>query len=154
MADPSFAVEPSPGAIKVWNLPHAPFGLYSEYGSSNRQLARTLECHTDAVWSLAVQPSNPRRFVSASADGTLRLWDTSLSRANLRSYILPTKPHQPQQQPVAVCFPRAPDTAFNTFFVAGFRGGQVSPSVGILYLSSFTSFALQVFAVFGIDWNG
>eukprot|EP00873_Tetraselmis_striata_P011482 jgi/Tetstr1/431746/TSEL_002235.t2 len=113
------------GTIKVWTLPQPPFGLYSEYGAAHRQLSRTLECHTDALWGLAVQPSNPRRFVSASADGSLRLWDTSLSRPNLRSYMM-SPGGASGAHPVAVCFPPALDTSFNTFFLAGFSGGQVA----------------------------
>uniref|UniRef100_A0A061S7I8 Uncharacterized protein n=1 Tax=Tetraselmis sp. GSL018 TaxID=582737 RepID=A0A061S7I8_9CHLO len=69
---------------------------------------------------------NPRRFVSASADGTLRLWDMSLSRPNLRSYTLSRSGGSEQGSlPVTVSFPNAVDASFHTFFLAGFSGGEV-----------------------------
>ncbi|XP_047530320.1 striatin-4 [Vanessa atalanta] len=57
------------GTIRVWNLPPATADPYDPYDPSVQ--GPVLREHTDAVWSLA---SAQGRLLSASADGTARLW--------------------------------------------------------------------------------
>ena len=45
-----------------------------------------LVAHTDAVWDLAVQTGS-LQLLSASADGTCRLWSPTLKSPLLNSYI-------------------------------------------------------------------
>ena len=44
----------------------------------------TLEGHTDGVWSAAFSPDG-KRIVTASKDGTARLWDAADGAADRRS---------------------------------------------------------------------
>ncbi|KAG7306007.1 hypothetical protein JYU34_008577 [Plutella xylostella] len=57
------------GTIRVWNLPPPTADPYDPYDPAVQ--GPTLADHTDAVWSLS---SSGGRLLSASADGTVRLW--------------------------------------------------------------------------------
>lgn len=58
-------------------MPSADANLYGAYSSP---LVRTFVGHSDVVWSVATHPTNTQLVVSASADGTCRLWDTSMDK--------------------------------------------------------------------------
>lgn len=57
------------GTIRVWNLPPPTADPYDPYDPAVQ--GAVLREHTDAVWSLAALHG---RLLSASADGTVRLW--------------------------------------------------------------------------------
>lgn len=59
--------------------------LYRSY-SDSENLSGMLVAHTDAVWDLAVQTGS-LQLLSASADGTCRLWSPTLKSPLLNSYI-------------------------------------------------------------------
>lgn len=59
--------------IRSWRLVPADVDKFSAYTSYN---AAPLVGHTDAVWALSAHPSAPL-LVSASADGTCRLWNVN-----------------------------------------------------------------------------
>ena len=46
----------------------------NDYFSDPNVLAATLTGHTDGVWSLAYLGGNHQQLLSASADGTVKLW--------------------------------------------------------------------------------
>ena len=46
----------------------------NNFFSDPNVLAATLTGHTDAVWSLAYLGGNHQQLLSASADGTVKLW--------------------------------------------------------------------------------
>ena len=54
--------------------------------SDSENLSGVLVAHTDAVWDLAVQTGS-LQLLSASADGTCRLWSPTLKSPLLNSYI-------------------------------------------------------------------
>ncbi|CAF4835961.1 striatin-4 isoform X1 [Pieris napi] len=63
------------GTIRVWNLPSATADPYDPYDAAVQ--GPVLREHTDAIWSLA---SSHGRLLSASADGTARLWSPRAPR--------------------------------------------------------------------------
>ncbi|CAG4974167.1 unnamed protein product [Parnassius apollo] len=63
------------GTIRVWNLPPPTADPYDPYDPAVQ--GPVLREHTDAVWSLA---SAHGRLLSASADGTARLWAPRAAR--------------------------------------------------------------------------
>lgn len=58
--------------IRCWNMPHSTVDPYDSYDPN--VLAATLLGHTDAVWSLSYLGGNHQQLLSASADGTVKLW--------------------------------------------------------------------------------
>jgi WD40 repeat protein len=58
--------------IRCWNMPHSSIDPYDSYDPN--VLAQTLTGHTDGVWSLAYLGGNHQKLLSASADGTVKLW--------------------------------------------------------------------------------
>ncbi|XP_055981679.1 striatin [Sorex fumeus] len=64
----------SDGRIQGWNTTNPNVDPYDSYDPSVFRAA--LLGHTDAVWGLAYSAAH-QRLLSCSADGTLRLWDTS-----------------------------------------------------------------------------
>ena len=54
--------------------------------TDSENLSGVLVAHTDAVWDLAVQTGS-LQLLSASADGTCRLWSPTLKSPLLNSYI-------------------------------------------------------------------
>src|SRR5262249_23714001 len=64
--------------VKVWDL-------------SNGQEALTLRAHTDTVRAVAFSPDG-WRLATASADGTVKIWDATPSGADRPSYELRTLP--------------------------------------------------------------
>jgi len=58
--------------IRCWNMPHSTVDPYDSYDPN--VLAATLMGHTDAVWSLSYLGGNHQQLLSASADGTVKLW--------------------------------------------------------------------------------
>lgn len=63
--------------------------------SDSENLSGILVAHTDAVWDLAVQTGS-LQLLSASADGTCRLWSPTLKSPLLNSYI-------PEQGKYRIC---------------------------------------------------
>ncbi|KAL9952820.1 hypothetical protein ACROYT_G040131 [Oculina patagonica] len=70
--------------IICWSIPSLDIDPYGPYNSEN--LSGILVAHTDAVWDLAVQTGS-LQLLSASADGTCRLWSPTLKSPLLNSYI-------------------------------------------------------------------
>ena len=77
--------------ISVWNLPNLEVDPYDPYGRTSmlllffffnlrprldsNVLSKVLQGHTDAVWQLVLAD---QKLLSASADGSVRLWDPNL----------------------------------------------------------------------------
>ncbi|CAH2076697.1 unnamed protein product, partial [Iphiclides podalirius] len=79
------------GTIRVWNLPPPTADPYDPYDPAVQ--GPVLREHTDAVWSLA---SAHGRLLSASADGTARLWAPRAARpllCTLRDDAAPAHQH-------------------------------------------------------------
>ncbi|VDM45365.1 unnamed protein product [Toxocara canis] len=60
------------GVICCWSVPSVNTDIYDTYDS--KVLNEKLKGHGDAIWSVAYHSSD-NRLVSASADGTIRLWE-------------------------------------------------------------------------------
>ncbi|KRY89935.1 Striatin, partial [Trichinella pseudospiralis] len=71
------------GTVRCWLIPPPTVDLYDSFDKS--YLPETLLGHDDAVWSVAFHSSD-NRLVSASADGTLKLWEPSSSSPLLATY--------------------------------------------------------------------
>lgn len=69
--------------IICWSIPPLDIDPYGPYNSEN--LGGILVAHTDAVWDLAVQTGS-LQLLSASADGTCRLWSPTLKSPLLNTY--------------------------------------------------------------------
>ncbi|KAK4511366.1 uncharacterized protein ATC70_012581 [Mucor velutinosus] len=65
--------------IRVWNLPKEDRGPFSPVDPSLN--VATYVGHTDAIWDFKLSPDNydDNLLASASADGTIKLWDTQTS---------------------------------------------------------------------------
>ncbi|CAF0944984.1 unnamed protein product [Adineta ricciae] len=61
--------------ISVWNIPNSDVDPYDSYDSN--VLNNVLEGHTDAVWQLVI---SGQKLLSCSSDGSIRLWDPSLTQ--------------------------------------------------------------------------
>lgn len=76
--------------IRVWQTPPPNYDTYSSYDPS--MTLETLVGHTDGVWDVALLPSRTHEegyLVSASADGTIKVWDSSpLYAATKQGYSL------------------------------------------------------------------
>ncbi|XP_032877699.1 striatin isoform X2 [Amblyraja radiata] len=62
------------GLIQCWNAPSSNVDPYDSYDPS--VLRGALEGHSDAIWGLVYSAAH-QRLLSGSADGTLRLWNTT-----------------------------------------------------------------------------
>jgi striatin 1/3/4 len=88
--------------IRVWNLPSEDRGPFSPVGKlkptiyafkSNTVIidpslnVATYVGHTDAIWDFSLSPENHQTnlLASASADGTVKIWDTQSSGNLLKS---------------------------------------------------------------------
>lgn len=77
--------------IRLWKLPAPGASQYGSYDPSSA--LQTLEGHTDIVWDLVLLPSSDlsgknakeNRLVSASADGTMKLWTLSGDKWSLKA---------------------------------------------------------------------
>ncbi|XP_013142686.1 PREDICTED: striatin isoform X1 [Papilio polytes] len=82
------------GTIRVWNLPPPTADPYDPYDPAVQ--GPVLREHTDAVWSLACAHG---RLLSASADGTARLWAPRAARPLLCTLRDDAAPHAPAPSP-------------------------------------------------------
>lgn len=71
------------GTVRCWTLPPPNVDPYDVYDAS--VLTETLRGHDDAVWSVAFHTSD-NRLISASADGTLKLWEPGVVQPLLRTF--------------------------------------------------------------------
>jgi WD40 repeat protein len=86
--------------VRLWRLPSRDHDPYAPYDPSTA--IQTLEGHTDVVWDICLLPSRPERnggagtnpnkrlgaesqLISASADGTAKVWEDGGGRWNLVS---------------------------------------------------------------------
>merc|ERR1719295_2355775 len=65
--------------VRVWNMPSPNVDPYDNYNP--KVLEQTLIGHSDAVWSLSYLGSR-HQLLSASADGTVKLWQLSPSSSS------------------------------------------------------------------------
>lgn len=70
-------------SIICWSIPPQDLDPYGPYNSEN--LSGILIAHTDAVWDLAVQTGS-LQLLSASADGSCKLWSPTLKSPLLNTY--------------------------------------------------------------------
>jgi len=68
------------GSVRVWTIPPPTIDPYDTYDAS--VAAAVLEGHQDSVWSLAYSTARTQ-LLSCSADGTVKLWAPSNSKAPL-----------------------------------------------------------------------
>ncbi len=80
------------GVVRVWTLPPITLDPYERHGVGVDYRVRTLEGHTDAIWSLAAHPYNTH-VLSASADTSVRLWDYERSDPLLHTLTLTDSGH-------------------------------------------------------------
>jgi len=80
--------------IRVWTIPPYDLDPYEKHGVGVDYLVRTMEGHTDAIWSISHHPHLPH-ILSASSDGTIRLWDHERPSPLLQTFTFPDKPHIP-----------------------------------------------------------
>lgn len=83
--------------------------------SDSSILAERLTGHTDIVWAVAFH-SSTNRIISASADGTVRLWETGDSAAGqslLRTFTPPTLESRPRSIDVVSTEPQQLLTAYS-----------------------------------------
>ncbi|KAJ3275906.1 hypothetical protein HDV01_006772 [Terramyces sp. JEL0728] len=94
--------------IRIWNIPPLNRPAYSKYEPS--YAASTLVGHSDAVWQIKPHPAAPL-LISASADGSLKLWDINSESPALKStfwYNGFTKSSLSQfESPTSVCWGNA-----------------------------------------------
>uniref|UniRef100_H3B5I5 Striatin n=1 Tax=Latimeria chalumnae TaxID=7897 RepID=H3B5I5_LATCH len=64
------------GSIQCWNTPNPNTDPYDSYVLDASILRGALLSHTDSVWGLVYSGAH-QRLLSCSADGTVRLWNTS-----------------------------------------------------------------------------
>lgn len=69
--------------IRAWTLPSPSADLYEPY--DKRTTAEVLTGHSDAVWSLAYHSGTENRLLSASADGTVKVWEPGAPESLLSS---------------------------------------------------------------------
>ncbi|KAK6470619.1 striatin-4-like isoform X1 [Huso huso] len=101
------------GSVRRWKIPDLNVDPYDNYDPSIE--SSVLAGHTDAVWGLAFSPAQ-HRLVSCSADGTIRIWDTSKTPACL-SVFNKAKEHG---IPTSVAFVNSDPTQG----VVSYRGGE------------------------------
>ncbi|MGH0114920.1 UNVERIFIED_CONTAM: hypothetical protein FKN15_065844 [Acipenser sinensis] len=101
------------GSVRCWKIPELNVDPYDNYDPSIEN--SVLAGHTDAVWGLAFSPAL-HRLVSCSADGTIRIWDTSETPACL-SVFNKDKEHG---IPTSVAFVNSDPTQG----VVSYRGGE------------------------------
>ncbi|MBN3277941.1 STRN4 protein, partial [Polyodon spathula] len=101
------------GSVRCWKIPDFNTDPYDNYDPSIE--SSVLAGHMDAVWGLAFSPAQ-RRLASCSADGTIRIWDTSKTPACL-SVFNKDKEHG---IPTSVAFVNSDPTQG----VVSYRGGE------------------------------
>mmetsp|Transcript_4558 Transcript_4558/g.8565 ORF Transcript_4558/g.8565 Transcript_4558/m.8565 type:complete len:781 (+) Transcript_4558:232-2574(+) len=89
-------------SIRAWQLPKPGSGLYSQHGSAAPYAKDVFVGHTDMVWSLCLHLFRSQLLLSASADGTVRLWDTSMQSPLRLTMSAPTLPPAPRPSPTCV----------------------------------------------------
>ncbi|VDP07561.1 unnamed protein product [Soboliphyme baturini] len=72
------------GTVRCWMMPSPSVDLYDTYDKS--VLSETFRGHSDAVWSVAFHSSD-NRLISASADGTVKIWEPSVAQPLLKTYV-------------------------------------------------------------------
>uniref|UniRef100_A0A915BSL2 Uncharacterized protein n=1 Tax=Parascaris univalens TaxID=6257 RepID=A0A915BSL2_PARUN len=75
------------GVICCWSVPSVNTDIYDTYDA--KVLTEKLKGHTDAVWSIAYHSSD-NRIVSASADGTIRLWEPGSADTLVKTFGAPS----------------------------------------------------------------
>ncbi|KAK6108318.1 WD domain G-beta repeat family protein [Brugia pahangi] len=71
------------GVVCCWSVPSVNTDIYEPYDS--KVLCEKLKGHTSAIWSVAFHSSD-NRLVSASADGTIKLWEPGNTDALIKSF--------------------------------------------------------------------
>eukprot|EP01113_Clastostelium_recurvatum_P044977 TRINITY_DN7653_c0_g1_i2.p1 TRINITY_DN7653_c0_g1~~TRINITY_DN7653_c0_g1_i2.p1 ORF type:complete len:481 (-),score=138.73 TRINITY_DN7653_c0_g1_i2:14-1333(-) len=91
--------------VRVWAT--APLNLdpYATHGCGVGYGLRVLEGHNDIIWDIALHPHIPTHVFSASADGSVRLWDTDKPSPLVSSYAFPSTStsSSPEDRPVPTC---------------------------------------------------
>ncbi|MCP9264786.1 Strn protein [Dirofilaria immitis] len=71
------------GVVCCWSVPSINTDIYEPYDS--KVLCEKLKGHSSAIWSVAFHSSD-NRLVSASADGTIKLWEPGNMDALVKSF--------------------------------------------------------------------
>lgn len=80
------------GVICCWSVPSVNTDIYETYDP--KVLTERLKGHTDAIWSVAYHSSD-NRLVSASSDGTIRLWEPGSADTLVKTYGPPSSDLRP-----------------------------------------------------------
>ncbi|VDN56023.1 unnamed protein product [Dracunculus medinensis] len=75
------------GVICCWSIPSVNIDIYDIYDP--KVLVEKLKGHADAVWSIAYHSSD-NRLVSASADGTIKLWEPGSTESLIKTFGAPS----------------------------------------------------------------
>jgi striatin 1/3/4 len=87
------------GSICCWLVPSTTIDIYQNYDST--VLQERLLGHTDCVWAVAFHSSSSR-LISASADGTIRLWEPGAEEGMGQSLLQTFMPPQPNYRPRSI----------------------------------------------------
>ncbi|XP_028648737.1 striatin-4 [Erpetoichthys calabaricus] len=101
------------GSVRCWKIPDLNVDPYDNYDPSVQH--SMMIGHTDAVWGLAFS-LNQRRLASCSADGSIRIWDDSVTPACLSVF----NKDKEYGIPTSVAFVNSDPTQV----VASFNGGE------------------------------
>ncbi|OZJ02569.1 hypothetical protein BZG36_04192 [Bifiguratus adelaidae] len=91
--------------IRVWQIPQQQRDIYAPMDSS--AIGQTYIGHSGAIWDLQFLPGegdDATMLVSASADGTVKLWDTKDNVTPLRSSFTAMEKHKDPANPTSVSF--------------------------------------------------
>jgi striatin 1/3/4 len=106
--------------IRVWTIPPFELDTYEKHGVAIDYLVRTMEGHTDAIWSISHHPHLPH-ILSASSDATVRLWDHERPSPLLQTFTFPDKtPHIPTSATTILTDPHQCIASYNSASLAVF----------------------------------
>ncbi|KAI1717037.1 striatin [Ditylenchus destructor] len=87
------------GSICCWVVPSTAIEIYQNYDPT--VLQERLLGHTDAVWAVTYH-SSTNRLISASADGTIRLWEPGVGEGMGQSLLRTFTPPAPNSRPRSI----------------------------------------------------
>lgn len=105
----------------MWSMPGDGDEPYEQAGTAIRHQQSVLVGHTDVVWDLHLHPLRPF-VVSASADGSIKVWRTDAASPLLRSIHFRAVDGVMAHVPTSICVPSA---APSNHIIAAYTSGAV-----------------------------